>query len=238
MTQPEQLSALEHGLAEVAVALFAPGTVERVLQRIVDEAAATIEACDFAGVLHLHDGQVTTAAHNDPRVLELHRLQADLHQGPCFDVVAGGADTYAADLAHDDRWPDFGPAAVAEGVRSVLAYQVISARSSALDLYSPLPAAFGVVDRATALLFATLAGLAIASAEAREDEQRRAVDFQAGLRSRELIGQAQGILMERERITSAEAFDVLVKASQHLNLKLRDVAQTLVDTGETGDTRG
>src|SRR5690606_8323785 len=148
MTQPEQLSALEHGLAEVAVALFAPGTVERVLQRIVDEAAATIEACDFAGVLHLHDGQATTAAHSDPRVLELHRLQADLHQGPCFDVVAGGADTYAADLAHDDRWPDFGPAAVAEGVRSVLAYQVISARSSALNLYSPLPAAFGVVDRA------------------------------------------------------------------------------------------
>jgi AmiR/NasT family two-component response regulator len=52
------------------------------------------------------------------------------------------------------------------------------------------------------------------------------------LGTRELIGQAQGILMEREHITSQQAFDILRRASQHLNIKLREVAQDLVDTGE------
>jgi hypothetical protein len=98
------------------------------------------------------------------------------------------------------------------------------------------PAAFGAVDRAEALLFATLAAFALGSAEEREDEGERAVNFQAALGTRELIGQAQGILMERERITATDAFHALRRASQHLNIKLRDIAQTLVDTGQTGDT--
>ena len=117
----------------------------------------------------------------------------------------------------------------------MLAFPVGAGRPSALGLYSSSPAAFDVVDRAKALLFATLAGLALGSAEERAAEERRAVNFEAGLRTRELIGQAQGILIERERITPGQAFEVLVTASQHLNVKLRDVARNLVETGETGD---
>jgi AmiR/NasT family two-component response regulator len=82
---------------------------------------------------------------------------------------------------------------------------------------------------------ATLAGLALTSAEQREHDEQQMVNLQAALSTRELIGQAQGILMERERITAADAFDVLRRASQHLNVKLRDVAQTLIETGEIGD---
>jgi AmiR/NasT family two-component response regulator len=76
-------------------------------------------------------------------------------------------------------------------------------------------------------------------AELRADDDRRSEHFEQALASREMIGQAQGILMERERISAEQAFDVLRRASQHLNLKLRDVAQRLVDTGErptTGET--
>ena len=54
--------------------------------------------------------------------------------------------------------------------------------------------------------------------------------------SREIIGEAMGILMERERITAPQAFDILRRASQHLNIKLREVAQNLVETGEEPDT--
>ena len=235
MSDLEQLDGLERNLAEVALVLFAQGTVDSVLQRIVDEATETIEGCDLAGILLLQDGQVTTSASSDPQLIELHRLQIEFGEGPCLDVAAGEADRYVANLAVDERWPGFGPAAAAAGIRSVLAYQVTSRRSSALNLYSRLPTAFGAGDRAKALLFATLAGLALASAEQHEDEAQRQVDFQAGLRTRELIGQAVGILIERERITPDQAFRMLVRASQHLNLKLRDVAQTLVETGETGE---
>jgi hypothetical protein len=166
-------------------------------------------------------------------VIELHDLQVAAGQGPCLDVASSGGTIYAFDLADDPRWPRFGPAAA--GFRSALAFQVATSRSSVLNLYSRLPAAFGATDRAKALLLATLAGLALTSAEQREHDEQQMVNLQAALSTRELIGQAQGILMERERITAADAFDVLRRASQHLNVKLRDVAQTLIETGEIGD---
>jgi AmiR/NasT family two-component response regulator len=85
-----------------------------------------------------------------------------------------------------------------------------------------------------------MAGLALAVAHLHEDEERRFEELQRALATRELIGQAQGILMERERITADQAFAILRIASQHLNVKLRDVARDLVDTGETppGGDRG
>jgi AmiR/NasT family two-component response regulator len=81
-----------------------------------------------------------------------------------------------------------------------------------------------------------MAGLAVTSARAHEDEERRAANLHAALATREAIGQAQGILMEREHVTAERAFDILRRASQHLNVKLRDIAQNLIDTGERPDT--
>jgi AmiR/NasT family two-component response regulator len=73
-------------------------------------------------------------------------------------------------------------------------------------------------------------------AHSHEDEERRADTLQTALNTRETIGEALGILMERERISADQAFDILRRASQHLNIKLREVAQDLVDTGKDPDT--
>jgi AmiR/NasT family two-component response regulator len=81
-----------------------------------------------------------------------------------------------------------------------------------------------------------MAGLAFAAARSHEEEERKSAQLHSALATREMIGQAQGILMERERISPDQAFDILRRASQHLNLKLRDVAQALVDTGDRPDT--
>jgi hypothetical protein len=108
-----------------------------------------------------------------------------------------------------------------------------------LNLYAVLPRAYGVIDRTKALIFAAPAGIALGAAEAREDaalsldvELHRIDDLIAALGTREIIGQAEGILIERERITADQAFQVLRKASQHLNVKLREVARYVVETGE------
>jgi hypothetical protein len=237
MTSPDPLDDLERGVGEVARALFGPRAVNGVLQRIVDQAAATIDGCDLAGILLRQDGHITTSSYNDAAVIELDRLQTSLGEGPCLDVASTGGIVYAIDLADDPRWPRFGPAATAAGFRSALGLQVVGPRSSALNLYARLPAAFGATDRAKAVLLATLAGLALANAAEHEDEDQQMATLQAALETRELIGQAQGILMERERITADAAFDMLRRASQHLNLKLRDIAQTLVDTGTSPPPR-
>ena len=127
--------------------------------------------------------------------------------------------------------------AAAAGIRSVLALPLVAnSQPAALNLYARYPAAFGVIDRSKAALLASLAGLALSVAHSHEDEERRAANLQTALSSRETIGAAMGILMERERITADQSFDVLRRASQHLNLKLREVAQNLIDTGEDPDT--
>jgi hypothetical protein len=232
----DQLLDLETSVSQVAAALFAPGTVHGTLQRIVDLAERAVDGCEAAGIFLDDHGTVTTAAASSTLVDVVDRLQIEAGEGPCLDASRSNATFYAADLIDDERWPNFGPSAVAAGIRSVLAYSLSADRPSALNLYAQLPAAFGVTDRAQGLLFATLASLALDSAQERASEEKRSRNLVEALRTRELIGQAQGILMERERITGDQAFDVLRKASQHMNIKLREVAEALIETGESPDT--
>jgi len=224
---------LEQNMSEVARALFATGSVERSLQLTVDLAVATVDGCDAAGIFVSRDGQVTTVASTHPIVLELDELQIASNQGPCIDALTCGQHPFAADLGDAPHWPTFGPAAARAGIRSALAFRLSEQPVSALNLYARLPAAFGAIDRAKGLIFATLAGLALDIAGERADDLLRVANLHEALRTRELIGQAQGILIERERITGDQAFDVLRRASQHLNIKVREVARSLVETGET-----
>jgi hypothetical protein len=230
MTSADAISALECDLSFVASAHFAPGTVEGTLQLVVDLAVHTVDGCDAAGVFLVENERVLTKAYSDPLVIELDAMQFDADEGPCLDDVSEGGSFFAADLADDRRWPVFGPAALAAGIRSVLAFRLSAAHLSALNLYARLPSAFGVTDRAKGSIFAALAGVALDTAESREDERRTADNLHIALATSGVIGQAQGILMERERITADQAFDVLRRASQRLNVKLRQVAQNLVET--------
>ncbi len=228
---------LNVSLSQVARTLFLAGSTEATLQAVVDLAVATIDGCDFAGIFLVVDDQVTTPVHTDPMVVRIDSLQRETGEGPCLDAIAQGSTFYADDLVDDTQWANFGPQAVAAGVRCILALR-LSANGTigALNFYARFPGAFGVTDRAKGVIFATLAGLALGGAQAHESEDRRADNLHQALATRELIGQAQGILMERERITPDQAFDILLRASQHLNVKLRHVAQELIDTGSVPDT--
>ena len=223
---------LEGNFAAIALELFAPGTVSETLHHIVNLAAQSIEGCDAAGIFVFDAGVAVTAAASDPLVFQLDGLQIDSGEGPCLDASATGTTFYATDLVDEQRWPTFAPLAVGAGARSVLAYPLSRLRISALNLYGRHPFAFGATDRAQGYLFATLARLALDSASEREADGRKEANLLEALRTREVIGQAQGILMERERITAEQSFDVLRRASQKMNIKLRTVAETVVQTGQ------
>ena len=223
--------------SETAQILFSAGSVVDTLSSVVDLAVATIEGCDFAGLFLIEDGLVSTPVHTDPIVVEVDALQHLTGEGPCLDAITEQIIFYAEDLSIDERWSHFGPQATSAGIRSVLALPLThEARRGAINLYARYPSAFGVVDRGKAVILASLATLALSAAHLHENEERRAENLHAALRTRELIGQAEGILMQRERIGANEAFDILRRASQHLNRKLREVAQDLIDTGEGPNT--
>lgn len=233
MADADAFPEAESTFSQVAEALFAAGSVEATLQRIVGLAEDAVKSCDGAGIIVVNDGQASTRAASGPMVEHLDRIQVEVGEGPCLDAALSGSAFYAVDLMEDDRWPAFAPQAVEAGVRSVLALALATRHLSALNLYARMPDAFGPTDRAQGVLFATLARLALDSAEDRAAEEDKLGNLHEALRSRELIGQAQGILMERERLSADEAFDMLRRASQHLNIKLREVAVRLVDTGES-----
>jgi GAF domain-containing protein len=233
----DSLSELSRSVSESANALFAAGNVTDTLKSVVGLAVATIEGCDFAGLFTMDVGAFTTPVLTDPMVLVVGAIQERTGEGPSIDAIAHRQIVSVDDLVSDPRWPHFSPQAVGEGIRSVLSFPLApNSQAVALNLYARYPAAFGVIDRAKAAILVSLASLAVSVAHTHEDEERRAENLTAALATRETIGEALGILMERERITADQAFDILRRASQHLNIKLRDVAQNLVETGESPDT--
>lgn len=231
-TSADTGSQLAHLLAHTAMMLLAPrGGWSEAAERIASLAVGTLDSCDAAGLCS--SGADSVSAPPTPLVAELEDLQARLAQGPCREALAGLDSVYVPDLLDDRRWPEFSPEAARLGVRSALAYRlaVNDETLGALQLYAHLPSAFSATERAQGLIFATLAALALAQARAQETDESRIDNLEAALASREVIGQAQGILMERERITADQAFQLLRRSSQHLNRKLRAVAQDVVDTG-------
>ena len=91
-----------------------------------------------------------------------------------------------------------------------------------MTLYSRQPDAFDCEAEAVGAVLAAHAGVALATAREREH-------LQEALHSRDVIGQAKGILMIREGVDEDGAFDILRRASQRMNLKLREIAQQVVD---------
>ena len=228
-------SELATRFAAITRNLLSAPTVADVLRRVVTLAVDTIDGCDYAGILLPAPAGRRAPLHTAAIVTDIDGLQQDIGEGPCLDALGGLDSVYAHDLTEDTRWARFGPRAAAGGVRSVLAYRLSAGTDTvgALNLYAALPDAFGATDRAKGLIFAAYAGPALAVTQTRVADHDQAEHLRQALASREVIGQAQGILIERERITAVQAFDLLRRASQHLNVKLRDVAQDLVDTGLT-----
>ncbi|HET7719043.1 MAG TPA: GAF and ANTAR domain-containing protein [Acidimicrobiales bacterium] len=211
--------------AEMARALLAEDDVQHTLQKICDLAVETIDGCDHAGISFLKGRKVDTPAASDdvPRMVDA--IQYEVSEGPCLDAIRDHEVFETGDLGREDRWPHFASRAQREtGITSMLCFRLFVEGDTigALNLYSKAGNAFGEESRTVGLVFAAHAAVALSSAI--HDEQ-----MEEALQSRDLIGQAKGILMAREGITADQAFDMLRRASQRLNVKLRDVAGGIVE---------
>uniref|UniRef100_UPI001F291CB7 GAF and ANTAR domain-containing protein n=1 Tax=Ornithinimicrobium cerasi TaxID=2248773 RepID=UPI001F291CB7 len=212
-------------LSAVARSLQNETGTQATLEMAVRAATSIIEGCDLAGVSIAGPGGVRTRAASDDAVLAMHALQDELQQGPAVDALRDHETVYAPDLLGDERWPRWGPRVHEIGVRSVLSYRLFTTRDTlgAFDLFSRTGDAFDhdAIDNALALA----AHVAVAVAAELKDEH-----LQVAVTTRTVIGQAQGILMERFDLSADRAFEVLVRLSSHQNVKLHRVASQLVET--------
>ena len=222
---------LSDALSVAARQLQAAATTSDLLRQIVDSAVATIEACTYAGVSTDRDGHTSSPVVSDPAVLAIDELQYSINNGPCLQAMRGPeVFVDAADLATDIRFGPFGAEAVRQGVGAVFAHRlyVDSQTLGSLNLYAVTAGAFTDEDRRRSTVLAGLASLALYAMRLEAD----AGGLREALRSRDVIGQAKGMLMEREGLGEDDAFDRLRGVSQAQNHKLRDVAAQLIDSRE------
>jgi hypothetical protein len=231
--EPASPTDLPGGLTRFAAALRELASrqeVDETLQLAVDLATELVHGCELADVMFLARGGLTTPVSSEPVAVRIDEIQSETGEGPCISAARDHHVVVSDDLASDDRWPTFGPRAAAElGVRSALSLQLYLHRSDddrfgALNLYSRRTDAFDGSSIALAEVFAAHCSTTLAAAIAREGAG-------TALASRDLIGQAKGILMATRRVTATEAFELLRRASQDHNLKLRDVAEHVTLTG-------
>ena len=233
---PEDLAET---FSDIARRLYRAETVDDTLQEIAELARRTVEGCDFAGMSIVRNKDIETPAQTDSTVGDLDALQSEIGEGPCVDAIAEHQTFYAEDLSAEDRWPAFARQAVEKGMMSLLSFRLFVEEDGfgertmgALNLYARKPAAYDETAREVGLILASHASVALAAAQALAQEREQVAHLDQALASRDVIGQAKGILMERERLTADQAFDLLRRASQNLNVKLRDVADRVAETGE------
>lgn len=186
-----------------------------------------VEGCDDAGITRVGREGAETVAASSERARLCDQLQYELEEGPCLDTVRSHQTVVSNDIASDPRWPHWGPAVADQyGVGSMLSLLLYTHGDSygALNLYADRPQAYSSEDLVVA---ATLAAhLAVAVAGGREIDNRT-----IAMVNRTVIGQAEGILMERYKITADHAFELLREASLKTGNRLVCVAEELTRTG-------
>lgn len=219
-------SEVAASFARVSRELLTRPDGELTFERIAARAVEVIPPCDAASItLRRKRGSTETVAATGDLAMACDKLQYELDEGPCVDAVFDGEAYYIDDVATDDRWPTWGPAAAKAGVGSVLSVRMANDDEvlGALNMYSTETHAYDSDAVDLALVFASHAATAISNA--------RLVDgLQTALQSRHLIGVAQGILMAKYEMGLETAFEVLRRYSSHANVKLRDIALQVVES--------
>ena len=223
----DRLDALARRLSEAARSLQRQTSPQQVMDGVVNLARDMVPGADEATITMVRkDRHCYSAAATSTLASDFDVWQDETGEGPCLDVIWHQQTMRVDDLATDPRWPVLGPRAAERGVRSMLCLQLFVHRDTlgALDLLAHAPSAYTDESEHVGLLLASHA--AIAAADAHHFEH-----VTSALVNRDVIGQAKGILMERFKITSDQAFAVLAKVSQDTNRKVSAVAEDLARTG-------
>ncbi len=217
-------------MAELARKIAAPRPLEQVLANVTATAVELMPRTDVAGVLLVKKGgEFESLADTDSLVAQLDNLQHDFGEGPCTEAALQETIVRTDDLRSESRWPQYSPAAVQHGVLGSLSFKLYTAdrTAGALNLFSFEAGPWDAEAETIGSVLAAHAAAAILAA--RHGEQ-----LQAAVLTRDRIGQAKGIIMERYGVDEVRAFELLRLLSQESQAKLVDIAQRVIDTRGDG----
>lgn len=224
---PEEL---RESFAVLSGLLLDEETVESTLQQIAALPVRLLQHCDAVGVSLVAEDHIETTVATDRIAQEVDELQYSTREGPCLDSIRERTVVRIDSMAGERRWPAYVPQATAKGVRSSLSLplEVREQALGALNCYSRRAHAFAETDLDLVRLFASHAAIALANSQIYARSVQLGKQLLRALESRDVIGQAKGVLMERHHQSPAQAFETLVRASQRSNEKLRDLSQQVI----------
>lgn len=221
---------LARSLSALSRFFVGDGTLQDTLLRVAEHAEEALPATAMTGITMLVDGRAKTAVFTDETAPEIDSAQYETGIGPCLDSFRHRRTFRIDDTTKDDRWTAFSEAAAAYGIRSTLSIPLVANHEGlgAMNLYSRTPNGFSEEDEEVAAQFGVQAAIVLANAQAYWDAHLLSQNLATAMQSRAVIEQAKGILMGAQRCSADEAFQILVRASQRENRKLREIAEDLV----------
>lgn len=216
-------------MADMARTLATERTLDAVLAEVTSAAVDLIPGVDTAGILLITPGGgFESLATTSDLPAQLDVLQMTFDEGPCVQAALADTIVQTNDFRREPRWPQYSPAVADIGVLSGLSFKLYtgSQTAGALNLFGFQPREWEPDDESTGAVLAAHAAAAIMAT--RQEQQ-----LQAALLSRDRIGQAKGVIMERFGVDDVRAFGMLRQLSQEQNVKLVDIADHVIGTRES-----
>ncbi|MFF9086080.1 GAF and ANTAR domain-containing protein [Streptomyces sp. NPDC014991] len=219
-------------LPDVTPLLLSTDSVERFLQVLADRAPVLAPAAQGVGITLERRGRPLTVVSSGAGACDLDDTQYGQDDGPCLQALRTGEEVAVADMLDEERWGPYPAYAAAGGTRSSLSLPIAAHThtAGALNLYTPKVLGFADADLTGLRALAAQATGAVALAQRIADARQYADDLHTAMESRAVIDQAIGVIMGRQRCRADEAFGLLRAASQHRNIKLRDLCGELLTT--------
>jgi GAF domain-containing protein len=213
-------------MAELARTLAQERTLDAVLAEVTAAAVDLIPGVATAGILLIKPGRkFDSIAGTSDLPHQLDELQMTLDEGPCVQAALAETIVRTDDFREERRWPLYAPAVAEAGVLSGMSFKLYTGdrTAGALNLFGLQPRHWDIDDEA---IGGVLAAQAAAAIIATQQEQQ----LKAALLTRDRIGQAKGVIMERFGVDSARAFEMLRQLSQEQNVKLEKIADMVSQT--------
>jgi GAF domain-containing protein len=232
-------SPLVESLTELTHFIVGRRSVLETLERIAHLSVEAIGPTDLAGVTLMFKGTPRTEVFTDPISPEIDQVQYDAGEGPCLEAMRDEQVLSIGDTRDFGPWTAFRSAAAGHGVRSTVSFPLVVADGAigAMNLYARRAGAFNGPEIHDGLVFAKQAAVVVANACLFWGAQDLSERLGDALESRGSIEQAKGILMATQRCSPDEAFDLLRRASQRENTKLREIAERMVEGVQANEPR-
>jgi GAF domain-containing protein len=233
MNEQRASRAIEGSPSSLAELNLSNETLDTILRHVGRLSLLALPGWDAAATTLVEENRVATYGSTEPRIEEVDQYQYDLWSGPCVDALNGDIQ-YLDGKEVPEKWEPFHELISKIGINSVLSFPLHAGGDviGALNFYSENrdPIESGNLEEGQA--FAAQASVALAAAKGFQASREQVKQLEEAIQTRTMIGQATGLLMAQEGLTSQEAFQKLVHVSQTSNIKLREIAQRYVNTWE------